>query len=90
MSNITEYAKNLSPSLYQQLKEAVETGKWLDGKPLSEQQKAETLQLIMVYQSLHNDKPEHFSVAKGGEIFMEKKSVLKSQFSNKDVHKLDL
>ena len=27
MSNINEYAKNLSPSLYQQLKQAVESGK---------------------------------------------------------------
>lgn len=90
MSNINEYAKNLSPSLYKQLKQTVETGKWLDGKPLSDQQKADTLQLILVYQSLHNDKPDHFSVAKGGEIYMEKKSVLKNQFSDKDVHKLDL
>ena len=90
MSNITEYAKNLSPSLYKQLKQSVETGKWLDGKPLNEKQKADTLQLIMVYQSLYNDKPDHFSIAKGGDIYMEKKSVLKKQFSKDDIHKLDL
>ena len=90
MSNITEYAKNLSPSLYKQLKQSVETGKWLDGKPLNEKQKADTLQLIMVYQSLYNDKPDHFSIAKGGDIYMEKKSVLKKQFSKDDIHKIDL
>tara|TARA_R110001583_G_scaffold11285_2_gene51332 strand:- start:1924 stop:2196 length:273 start_codon:yes stop_codon:yes gene_type:complete len=88
--NLTEYAKNLSPSLYLQLQEAVETGKWLDGKPLNDNQKAETLQLIMAYQSLYNDTPEHFSIAKGGDIYMEKKSVLKNQFSEADVHKINL
>lgn len=90
MSNITEYAKNLSPSLYKQLKQAVETGKWLDGKALDEKQKASTLQVIMAYQSLYNDKPDHFTVAKGGELHMEKKAILKKQFSNDDIHKLNL
>ncbi|MCP4326704.1 MAG: DUF1315 family protein [Psychromonas sp.] len=90
MTNITEYAKKLSPSLYEQLKQAVEIGKWMDGKALDENQKADTLQLIMAYQSLHNDKPDHFSIAKGGEIYMEKKSVLKKQFSEDDTYKLNL
>ena len=90
MSNITEYAKKLSPSLYLKLKEAVETGKWLDGNALTESQKEESLQLVMAYQSLYNDKPDHFSIAKGGDIFMEKKSVLKTQFSEADIHKIKL
>jgi uncharacterized protein YeaC (DUF1315 family) len=90
MLNITEYARKLSPTLYQQLKQAVETGKWLDGKSLDDKQKEDTLQLIMAYQSLYNDTPEHFSIAKGGDIYMEKKSILKNQFSNNDTHKLDL
>jgi uncharacterized protein YeaC (DUF1315 family) len=90
VSNITEYAKNLSPSLYSKLKQSVETGKWLDGNTLDEKQKADTLQIIMAYQSLHNDNPDHFSIAKGGEIYMEKKSVLQKRFAQDDIHKLDL
>jgi len=90
MSNINEYAKKLSPALYLKLKEAVETGRWLDGKELDDNQKADTLQLIMAYQSLNNDKPQHFSVAKGGEIFMEKKSILQKQFSDDDIHEINL
>ncbi|GLS91636.1 transcriptional regulator [Psychromonas marina] len=90
MSTISEYAKNLSPSLYLQLKQSVETGKWSDGNPLDDKQKADTLQLIMAYQSIYNDKPEHFSIAKGGDIYMEKKSVLQKQFSDDDIHKLEL
>jgi len=90
MANINEYAKNLSSSLYLELKQAVETGRWRDGNRLNEQQKADTLQLVMAYQSIHNDKPEHFSVAQGGEIYMEKKSVLQKQFSDDDIHRLNL
>jgi len=90
VSYITDYASKLSPSLYQELKQAVETGKWSDGKQLNDSQKADTLQLIMAYQSLYNKQPEHFSIAKGGEIHMEKKSVLKKQFSNDDIHKINL
>ncbi len=93
MSNITEYAKKLTPSVYLRLKQSVETGKWEDGQGLSEEQREHTLQLVLAYQSLHNDSPEHFTVAKGGEIYMEKKSVLKSQFSepyDDDLHQINL
>jgi uncharacterized protein YeaC (DUF1315 family) len=93
MENLTDYAKNISPSLYEQLKQAVETGKWLDGNKLSVQQKEHSLQLVMAYQSQFNDDPEHMSIAKGGEIHMKKKSVLKAQFSDKshsDTHRIDL
>lgn len=89
MSNLNEYAKKLSPSLYLKLTKVVETGKWLDGKALSESQKADTLQLIMAYQSIYNENPAHFSIAKGGDIHMEKKSLLKKQFAE-DTHELHL
>jgi len=90
MSNINEYAKNISPSLFLELKQAVETGRWRDGKALDERQKGDTLQLVMAYQSIHNEKPDHFSIAKGGEIYMEKKSVLQKQFSDQDIHPINL
>jgi len=93
VSNLTEYAKNISPSLYRQLKQAVETGRWLDGRKLSEQQNADSLQLVMAYQSLFNDHPDHFSIAKGGQIHMQNKKELKSKFSQgsiSDIHLLDL
>jgi len=90
MSNLNKYAKNISPSLYLELKQAVETGRWRDGNALSQAQKDDTLQLVMAYQSLYNNEPEHFSIAKGGEIYMEKKSVLQKQFSDHDIHPLHL
>lgn len=81
MSNITDYAKNISPSLYDKLKTAVETGKWLDGASLTEEQKAHSLQLVMAYQKEFNVAPDHFTIAQNGEIHMEPKKTLKKQFS---------
>ena len=94
MSNINDYAKNISPSLYESLKTAVETGKWLDGATLTEEQKAHSLQLVMAYQKEFNIEPDHFTIAQNGEIHMESKKVLKSQFADKnnsdDIHLLKL
>ncbi|WP_372880426.1 YeaC family protein [Psychromonas sp.] len=93
MATLTGYAKSISPALYQQLRQAVETGKWLDGNKLTEEQKAHSLQLLMAYQSQFNAQPEHFTIAQSGEIHMESKKVLKSQFSDSalsDLHKINL
>jgi len=94
VSNINDYAKNISPSLYESLKTAVETGKWLDGATLTEEQKAHSLQLVMAYQKEFNIEPDHFTIAQNGEIHMESKKVLKSQFADKnnsdDIHLLKL
>lgn len=91
MKNINQYAQQLTPALYEKLKAAVETGKWLDGKALSDAQKAQTLQLVMAYQKAFNAQPGHFTIDQNGEIHMEKKSVLKQQFSDKnDLHLINL
>lgn len=94
MANINEYAKNISPDLYEKLRTAVETGKWLDGAPLNEEQKASSIQLVMAYQKEFNVAPAHFTIAQNGEIYMESKKVLKEQFAHQDedteVHLINL
>ena len=91
MSNINDYAKNISLSLYEKLKAAVETGKWLDGVPLTEEQKAHSLQLVMAYQKEFNVDPDHFTIAQNGEIYMESKKILKNQFAEiSDLDKISL
>lgn len=93
MSNVTELVKNISPAIYQSLVTRVETGRWEDGKKLTDQQKSESLQLVLAYQGLFNDEPEHFTIAKGGELHMEKKSDLKKQFATNvenDIHNINL
>ena len=84
VDNIKSYANKLSPEMYQRIKTSVETGRWLDGKKLTDRQKQESLQLLLAYQSIHNCDPEHFTIDQTGEIFMQKKSILKAQFADKD------
>ncbi|HEY9032322.1 MAG TPA: DUF1315 family protein [Pseudomonadales bacterium] len=47
----------LDPAIYQRLKTAVETGKWPDGRRLSEEQRALSLQAVIAYEIEH-DFPE--------------------------------
>jgi uncharacterized protein YeaC (DUF1315 family) len=78
--NITQMANNLSPEIYENLKTAVETGKWTDGTELNEAQKQQTLQLVMVYQSQVLKSQQHFSVGSDGQIVNRDKNYLKNQF----------
>lgn len=80
--NINQMVNNLSPEVYQNLKQAVETGKWPDGQALTEDQKQQTLQLVMVYQSQVLKSQQHFSVGEDGEIVNRDKNYLKNQFKD--------
>ena len=55
--NQDELAKILVPEVYEELKKAVEIGKWPDGNPLSQSQKEYCMQAIIHYE-FHN-LPEH-------------------------------
>ncbi len=76
----------ITPEVYERLQYAVETGKWPQGTPLTEQQRNACMQAVMLYQSKHNTEPEHMSVAAGGEIKFKSKAELKKEFAkdNKD------
>ena len=70
--------------VYERLKTAVELGKWPDGKPLTDEQKATSLQAVMAWQSMHLDNPEHMNIGRDGEIVMKSKSELKRQYRNEE------
>ncbi|SON50069.1 YeaC family protein [Vibrio tapetis] len=78
--NVEQLIASMTPEIYERLSYAVETGKWPDGTPLAQEQRASCMQAVMLYQSKHNHKPEHMSVAAGGEIEFKSKSELKRQF----------
>ncbi len=78
--SVEQLVSSMTPEIYEKLQTAVELGKWEDGTPLTEEQKANTLQAVMLYQSRHNKNPEHFTIGTDGEITMLKKSVLKNQY----------
>lgn len=42
--------ETITPEIYENFKRAVETGKWPDTRPLTEEQKALCLQAIIVYE----------------------------------------
>lgn len=77
----TDYAKlvdSLTPDIIERFTEAVETGKWPDGSPLSEEQRENCMQAIMLYNARHNASDEPFTISAAGEIQTGKK--MRSEF----------
>jgi uncharacterized protein YeaC (DUF1315 family) len=72
----------ITPEAYQRLVYAVETGKWPEGTPLSQEQRDACMQAVMLFQSQHNTEPDHMTVAAGGEICHKSKGELKKQFQS--------
>ncbi|MDO2947447.1 YeaC family protein [Aeromonas simiae] len=66
--------------VYERLRTAVELGKWPDGRALTEEQKATSLQAVMAWQAQHLTDPEHMNIGADGNIVMKSKSELKRQF----------
>ncbi len=49
----------MTPEIYQRLKQAVELGKWPDGRQLSQEQKDTCMQAVLHYQAMHLPSEEH-------------------------------
>ncbi len=90
--NIEKLINSVTPEIYQRLVYATETGRWPEGQTLTKEQKEQTIQLVMLYQSRFNHDASHMSVAKGGEIFVKSKTELKNQFSvnQENIYPIDL
>ncbi len=70
----------ISPEIYQNMLTAVETGRWPDGKLVTDEQRDHTQQMVILYQSKHNHQPQHFTVGTDGELVMKSKQELKRQY----------
>ena len=79
---LDDLIRSMSPAVYEKLRLAVETGKWLDGTALTEEQKATCMQAVRVYQSKISQTDEHFTMGSNGEIIMKSRETLQNQFSN--------
>ena len=51
--DFVQFSQNLSPEVYQNLKRALELGKWPDGKTLSPEHRETCMQAIISYEALH-------------------------------------
>ncbi|AHG18298.1 transcriptional regulator [Chania multitudinisentens RB-25] len=78
----------MTPEIYQRLVQAVELGKWPDGVALTPEQKENSLQAVMLWQSMHNTDPQHMSIGIDGQIVMKSKQELKQQFVAEPLVKL--
>ncbi|PYA32217.1 DUF1315 domain-containing protein, partial [Serratia marcescens] len=63
----------MTPEIYQRLVQAVELGKWPDGVALTPEQKENSLQAVMLWQSMNNVDPQHMSIGTDGQIVMKSK-----------------
>ncbi|CAI0779673.1 Protein of uncharacterised function (DUF1315) [Serratia marcescens] len=78
----------MTPEIYQRLVQAVELGKWPDGVALTPEQKENSLQVVMLWQSMNNVDPQHMSIGTDGQIVMKSKQELKQQFVAEPLVKL--
>lgn len=51
--NVDEILAALNPDIISKFKQAIELGKWADGRPLTDDQKAICLQAIIAYEAKH-------------------------------------
>jgi hypothetical protein len=49
-----ELIERLDPAVYQSLKQAIELGKWPDGRTISPQQRIICMEAVLHYEGLHN------------------------------------
>ncbi|AXR06815.1 YeaC family protein [Salinimonas sediminis] len=66
--NIETLLAAMTPEVYTRLRQAVETGKWLDGTTLTEEQRESCMQAVLLYQSKIEKSTEHMTVNEQGEI----------------------
>lgn len=59
--NLDDIINSMTPEVYQRLSTAVELGKWPDGVTLTEEQKENCLQLVMLWQARHNTEAQHMT-----------------------------
>ncbi len=52
--NIDELITTMTPDIYQNMKAALELGRWGDGRSVTPEQKAFSLEALIRYEHLHN------------------------------------
>ncbi|MGM0525468.1 MAG: YeaC family protein [Pseudomonadota bacterium] len=72
---------SMNRETYDRLVTAVETGRWPDGNKLSDEQRENSLQLVMAYQAKFIPSDQHMSIGKDGNMLMKSKRDLKQQFA---------
>lgn len=69
----------MTPQVYENLRSAVETGKWPDGNPLSLEQKENAMQAVLLYQAKYEQNDQHMTIGKDGEIVQKSRAQLQQE-----------
>ncbi|WP_335902541.1 YeaC family protein [Shewanella algae] len=85
MTDINKVIEEMPVEVYERLRSAAEIGKWEDGTVLTEEQRENTLQLVMLYQARRLAQTEHFTIGAGGQINELSKAQLKKQFRGESI-----
>lgn len=78
--NLEQMLATITPEVYENLKYAVETGKWQNGQKLTQEQRDNSLQLVMAYQAKIEKSNQQFTVNEQGEVVNKSKRDLKREF----------
>lgn len=52
--NLDDLIASMTPEIYQNMKQALELGRWGDGRAVTSEQKENTLEAMIRYEHLHN------------------------------------
>lgn len=86
--NLDDLVATMTLGIYQRIVQAVESGKWPDGVPLTLAQKENSLQVVMLWQARNNKDAQHMSIGTDGQIVIKSKQELKQQFNEQLVVRL--
>lgn len=78
--SIEQIIDGMTEEVYQRLVTAVELGKWPDGVALTDEQKENSLQLVMLWQARYNTDAQHMTIDTQGQMVMKSKQQLKEDF----------
>lgn len=59
MNSLTELLKSITPDIYENLKRAIELGKWPNGQALDKEQRALCMQAVISYEHEHLKAEKH-------------------------------
>ncbi|WMS88020.1 YeaC family protein [Pleionea litopenaei] len=84
--DIEQLLKAMTPEVYQNLKTAVELGKWADGTRLTEQQMDSAIQAIMIYDAEHHgDLDEPFRIRHDGTLRLGKSGATETLVNSQNI-----
>ena len=66
-NNMQELLESITPEIHEQLKTAVELGRWENGKKLTAEQKEHCLQAVIAYDLEYTDPEKRVGFLKGGD-----------------------